>query len=125
MCPHDQLLAVLQVPEPNVVFNRHIQTVETTVVALAELVPQAVAQVAENEPACVTIILVPVVGVGLVFQVIVPPTHPLAVKVKLVAGGQRVVVPDGEMVGATGAILFVTIMLVVAVQPFAPVAFTT
>jgi hypothetical protein len=125
MCPHDQLLALLQISEPNVVFNKHIQTVDTTVVALAELVPQAVIQVAENDPACVTVILVPVLGVGLVFQVIVPPAHPLAVKVKLVAGGQRVVVPDGEMVGATGAILSVTVTLVVAVQPFAPVAFTT
>jgi hypothetical protein len=126
MCPHDQLLAVLHVPVPNDIFNKQLQEVEIVVVALAGLVPQIVVQVAENEPAWVTVILVPILGVGLVFQVIVPSAHPLAVNVTLVVGRQSEIVPAGEIDGATGAvpILLVTTKLAEAVQPFEPVPVT-
>jgi hypothetical protein len=125
-CPHDQLLAALHVPVAKDEFNKQLQAVETVVVALAGLVPHVVVQVAENKPACVTIMLVPVLGVGLVFQVIVPPAHPLAVNVTLVAGKQSDTVPVGEIVGAEGVvpILFVTTTLAEAVQAFVPVAVT-
>ena len=125
MCPHDQLLVLLQISEPNDVFNKQIQTVETVVVTLDGLIPQVVVQVAEYEPACVTVILAPVLT-GEVFQVIVPPAQPLAVSVRLVAGGQSVVVPDGEIIGGDGAVPMLSVIttLAEAVQPFVPVPVT-
>jgi hypothetical protein len=64
---------------------------------------------------------------GLVFQLIVPPAHPLAIKITLVAGGQSVIVPVGKIVGALGTapILSVIMTLAVAVQPFTDVPVTT